>query len=209
VKMDPFIEAEEAAGHSVKRCCELFEVSRAAYFQRRNGEPSARELSDAELTEQIGEVHADSNGTYGSPRVAKELRKRGVACGRRRVRRLMRLAGLEGIPIPIVVADDMTFVEHPGNAERPHAAAHRPIPSLHRPSGWSRSSFVLASLRALHLDQHLRSGARHQEGLDRRGHTGNAHLRMSHRPIADAAAVRSSARMSRDFRTVANVSIRR
>lgn len=95
MKMDPFIEAEEAAGHSVKRCCELFEVSRAAYYQRRTAEPSARELSDAELTEQIGEVHAESNGTYGSPRVTKELRKRGVACGRRRVRRLMRLAGLE------------------------------------------------------------------------------------------------------------------
>jgi putative transposase len=96
VKLDPFIEAEEAAGHSVKRCCELFEVSRAAYYQRRTGEPSPRELSDAELTEQIIEVHADSNGTYGSPRVTKELRHRGVACGRRRVRRLMRLAGLEG-----------------------------------------------------------------------------------------------------------------
>jgi putative transposase len=96
VKMDSFIEAEEAAGHSVKRCCELFEVSRAAYYQRRNGVPSLRELSDAELTEQIIEVHTDSKSTYGSPRVTKELRKRGVACGRRRVRRLMRLAGLEG-----------------------------------------------------------------------------------------------------------------
>ncbi len=58
--MDPFIEAEEAAGHSVKRCCELFEVSRAAYYQRRTAVPSARELSDAELTEQIIEVHTDS-----------------------------------------------------------------------------------------------------------------------------------------------------
>jgi hypothetical protein len=96
VKPHPFIEAEEAAGHSVKRCCELFEVSRAAYYQRRNCEPSARELSDVELTEQISEIHTDSNGTYGSPRVTRELRHRGVACGRRRVRRLMRLAGLEG-----------------------------------------------------------------------------------------------------------------
>lgn len=96
MKMDPFIEAEEAASHSVKRCCELFEVSRAAYYQRRRAVPSARELSDAELTERIIEVHSDSKGTYGSPRVTKELRQRGVACGRRRVRRLMRLAGLEG-----------------------------------------------------------------------------------------------------------------
>jgi len=43
------------------------------------------------------------------------------------------------IQIPIVVADDMTFVERLGNAERPHAAVNRPIASVHRPSGWSRS----------------------------------------------------------------------
>jgi hypothetical protein len=75
--------------------------------------------------------------------------------------------------IPIVVADDTNVVEHPGNAGRPHAAADRPITSVHRPSGWSRS-FVLASLRALHLDQHLQAGAPCKEGLDKRPHTGNA-----------------------------------
>jgi len=76
--------------------------------------------------------------------------------------------------ITIVVADDTMLVEHPGNAERPHAAAHRPIPSLHRPSGWSRS-FVLASLRALHLDQHLRPGAlRAKRALTHAARTGNA-----------------------------------
>jgi putative transposase len=96
VEMDPFIEAEEADGHSVKRCCELFEVSRAAYYQRRNGEPCARVLSDAQLSEKIREIHDKSNGSYGSPRVHKELNKRGVPCGRRRVGRLMRLPALEG-----------------------------------------------------------------------------------------------------------------
>ena len=96
MKMDPFIEAEEATGHSVKHCCDLFEVSRAAYYQRKQAVPSARELADAELTEKIIAVHTESRGTYGSPRVHQELLKRGVACGRRRVRRLMRRAGLEG-----------------------------------------------------------------------------------------------------------------
>jgi putative transposase len=96
MKMDPFIEAEEVAGHSVKHCCELFEVSRAAYYQRKGAVPSKRAVTDAELTEKITEVHAESKGTYGSPRVHQELVKRGVACGRRRVRRLMRRAGLEG-----------------------------------------------------------------------------------------------------------------
>jgi len=96
VKMDPFIEAEEVAGHSVNHCCELFEVSRAAYYERRRNVPSQRAVTDAELTKQITGVHDESKGTYGSPRVHEELCKRGVACGRRRVRRLMRQAGLEG-----------------------------------------------------------------------------------------------------------------
>ena len=96
MKMDPFIEAEEVAGHSVKHCCELFEVSRAAYYERKKDAPSAREVADAELTEKIIAVHTESKGTYGSPRVHQELVKRGVPCGRRRVRRLMRRAGLEG-----------------------------------------------------------------------------------------------------------------
>lgn len=96
MKMDPFIEAEEVAGHSVKRCCELFEVSRAAYYQRRTAEPSAREVSDAGLLAEIRVVFDESKGTYGSPRVRKELNHRGIACGKRRVARLMRQAGLEG-----------------------------------------------------------------------------------------------------------------
>ena len=56
-----------------------------------------RELADAELTEKITAIHAESQaapmGLLGSTR---PLRKQGVACGKRRVRRLMRLAGLEG-----------------------------------------------------------------------------------------------------------------
>ncbi len=80
----------------MKHCCELFEVSRAAYYERKKDAPSAREVADAELTEKIIAVHTESKGTYGSPRVHQELVKRGVPCGRRRVRRLMHRAGLEG-----------------------------------------------------------------------------------------------------------------
>ena len=83
MKMDPFIEAEEAAGHSVKHCGELFEISRAAHYERKNAVPTQRELGDAELTEKIIAVHSGSRGTYGSPRVHRELVERGVACGRR------------------------------------------------------------------------------------------------------------------------------
>jgi hypothetical protein len=73
VKLDPFIEAEEVAGGSVKHCCDMFEVSRAAYYQRKRQIPSARDVSDRELVEKIREVHDESDGTYGSPRVHQEL----------------------------------------------------------------------------------------------------------------------------------------
>jgi putative transposase len=96
VSVDPFIEAEEAAGRSVNNACRLLEVSRAAYYQRRQDVASAREIADAELTERITAIHTEAKGTYGSPRVHRELAKRGVECGKRRVRRLMRNAGLEG-----------------------------------------------------------------------------------------------------------------
>ena len=96
MKVDPFIEAEKVAGHNVNKACGLLEVSKSAYYQRRNGVPSRREATDAELLEQISAIHTESKGTYGSPRIHKELGHRQVACGKRRVTRLMRAAGLEG-----------------------------------------------------------------------------------------------------------------
>jgi putative transposase len=97
VTVHPFIEAEKRAGHSVKRACELLKVSRAAYYARRTGTPGPRAVRDAELTEQITAVHTRSRGTYGAPRVHATLQRDGAVCGRRRVARLMRAAGLAGV----------------------------------------------------------------------------------------------------------------
>ncbi|MFF0450007.1 IS3 family transposase [Streptomyces sp. NPDC004609] len=96
MSVHPFIEAEKTAGHSVKRVCELLKVSRAAFYARRTGIPGPRAVRDAELTEQITAVHEQSRGTYGAPRVHAVLKREGAGCGRRRVARLMRLAGLAG-----------------------------------------------------------------------------------------------------------------
>jgi putative transposase len=96
VKVHPFIEAEKAAGHGVARACRLLEVSRAAYYQRRTGVPSRRAAADAVLSARITGIHQESAGTYGSPRVHQVLRRDGAGCGKRRVARLMRAAGLEG-----------------------------------------------------------------------------------------------------------------
>lgn len=91
----PFIEAEKACRRNVKRACELLKVSRAAFYQHLAG-PSARERADAELATVIQEVHTESKGRYGAPRVHAQLARDGRRHGRKRVARIMRSAGLRG-----------------------------------------------------------------------------------------------------------------
>jgi putative transposase len=43
-------------------------------------------------------LHAESGGTYGSPRMRVELNDSGFPCGRAKVARLMASAGLRGCP---------------------------------------------------------------------------------------------------------------
>ncbi|MEV6537225.1 IS3 family transposase [Streptomyces sp. NPDC051639] len=66
-------------------------------WRRAEREPCERVRRDAELTEQIKEIHADSGGTYGSPRVHAVLKREGIHVGRKRVERLMRKADIAGI----------------------------------------------------------------------------------------------------------------
>ena len=48
--------------------------------------------------ELIKEIHAESLGTYGAPRIHIELREEhGIRVGRKRVARLMRLLGIQGV----------------------------------------------------------------------------------------------------------------
>jgi putative transposase len=96
VKAHPFVEAEKAAGHGVQRACRLLKVSRAAFYQRRTGVPSRRAAADAAITAKITGIYDGSEGTYGSPRVHQVLHRQDISCGKRRVARLMRAAGLEG-----------------------------------------------------------------------------------------------------------------
>jgi putative transposase len=78
--------------------CRVLKVSRSGYYEWRDRAPSVRQLADEQLSTTIAEVHTASRGTYGAPRVHAELRLGlGVACGRKRVARLMRTGGLAGV----------------------------------------------------------------------------------------------------------------
>ncbi|WP_446044785.1 IS3 family transposase [Streptomyces olivaceus] len=74
-------------------------IPSSTYYRWRQAEtrPCERRRQDAELTGRIRQVHEDSQGTYGSPRVHAVLKRNGIHVGRKRVERLMREAGLAGI----------------------------------------------------------------------------------------------------------------
>lgn len=74
--------------------CRVLEVSASGYYAWRSRGTSRRARLNESLTRQIRAIYHESRQTYGSPRVYRDLRTRGVRCGRSRVERLMRLAGL-------------------------------------------------------------------------------------------------------------------
>ena len=87
------------SGHyDVQQLCHELGVSRSGYYGwcRRQRQPSRRQAANEELQAHIAQVHAEHQGVYGSPRMRFALRALGVRCGRHRVARLMRAAGLCG-----------------------------------------------------------------------------------------------------------------
>jgi putative transposase len=90
-----FIETQKA-NHRVNVMCRTLKISKSGFYSWRDRAPSARTKSDAALSEKIVRIHRNSRETYGAPRIHFELRTLGVRCGRKRVARLMREAGLFG-----------------------------------------------------------------------------------------------------------------
>jgi putative transposase len=78
--------------------CRVLKVSRSGYYEWCSRPPSARDEEAELLLKHIRAIHADSRGTYGWPRVHAELTLGlGLPVNHKRVRRLMRQAGLQGL----------------------------------------------------------------------------------------------------------------
>lgn len=90
------MKANQAA-HSMTTMCRVLGVSASGYYAWQGRAVSARQRKDHELLEQIRAFHQRSRGTYGAPRIHRDLRAAGVRVGRKRVARLLKQAGLRGV----------------------------------------------------------------------------------------------------------------
>jgi putative transposase len=83
--------------YPIATMCRLLEVSTSGYYAWLKRPRSVRSIADARLTQRIEEIYSASRRTYGVPRIHAELAAEGTRVGRKRVARLMRAAGLEGV----------------------------------------------------------------------------------------------------------------
>jgi len=77
--------------------CRVFGVSHSGFYAWNSREPSARAIRDAELTARIRVLHARSKGRYGAPNIHADLHEEGERVGKKRVARLMKADGLQGV----------------------------------------------------------------------------------------------------------------
>ncbi len=78
--------------------CATLDVSASGYHVWARRAPSLRATANAALLPLIAEAYRQSRQTYGSPRITHGLRDHGRPCGRVRVARLMRQAGINRRP---------------------------------------------------------------------------------------------------------------
>ena len=90
------MKAHQAA-HAIPTLGRILGVSASGYYAWVHRPPSRHATDDAAVLEQIRAFHRASHGTYGTPRIHRDLRAAGVRVGRKRVARLMKQAGLRGV----------------------------------------------------------------------------------------------------------------
>lgn len=85
------------ADFPVRTQCRVLGVSASGFYAWLERPPSRRALDNAVMTERIRAIHAESDATYGMPKIRAELMAQGQTISRKRVARLMQLAGLQGV----------------------------------------------------------------------------------------------------------------
>jgi len=86
------------AEYPIDQLCATLAVTRSGYHAWVSRAPGVRAQANAALLPLIAKAHRESRQTYGSPRIRIWLQEHGQSCGRQRISKLMRVAGLSSRP---------------------------------------------------------------------------------------------------------------
>jgi len=128
----------------IRRLCRLLDVHPSGYYAWRKAPRSAREIEDERLTGLIKQFWLESGGIYGYRKIHRDLRDIGERCGKHRVRRLMRQAGLRAQvgycrlrqksgPASVVAPNRL---QQQFNVAEPNAVWVSDITHVHTHEGW-------------------------------------------------------------------------
>lgn len=78
--------------------CRCLKVSPSGFYDWAVRQPSVRTVENARLLRRIREIHADSQGAIGVPRMHEDLVEEGETASKNRIARLMSADGLQGWP---------------------------------------------------------------------------------------------------------------
>jgi putative transposase len=84
--------------YAIRMMCRLLKVSRSGYYDWVDRGESKRAQKDRELSLLICELHKQSDGVYGARKLHHQIKGLGHSCGRHKVARIMRQAGIKGYP---------------------------------------------------------------------------------------------------------------
>lgn len=89
-----FIREHLAGDYPVRVCCKTLGVSTSGYYHARARGPSSRDCRHALLAEHVRVTHEANRRVYGSPRIARDLRSKGVRICRNTAAKLMKELGI-------------------------------------------------------------------------------------------------------------------
>lgn len=89
-----FIRTHLAGRYPLGVCCRVLGLSRSGYYHALRRPLAPRRVRREFLADLVRRVHHDTHGVYGSPRLCRELRRRGVAICRNTTAKIMRESGL-------------------------------------------------------------------------------------------------------------------
>jgi len=146
-----FIQQQEGR-FSVSALCRALRVSRSGYSAWKRRRPSRRAKEEQSLLIEIRAAHQESKGTYGSPRIHRDLLAREFTCSENRVARIMRKYDITARPLrqyvtttdsnhPLPVAPNR--LERKFTAEEPNTHWSADITYLRTGEGWLYLAVVL------------------------------------------------------------------